>query len=105
MMKITNNKGFQMTFDNGLTISCQMGHGNYCSNRDLCKGYGAEMLQPITESDNCEVAIWKNAGSEREDWITDEIFEKIGMESTEEMVCGWVDTMTVAKLIAYVSTL
>ena len=101
MMKITQNKGFQMTFDNGLTISCQMGHSNYCSNRDLCKGYGAEMLQSITECDNCEVAIW----NKMDEWITGEIFEKLGMESSEQMVSGRVDTMTVAKLIAYVSTL
>jgi len=100
MMKITQNKGFQMTFNNGLTISCQFGSGNYCNNRDFGKGFQAEMRQPITECDNCEVAIWnKNAK-----WITGEIFEEMGMESTEDMVAGWVDTMTVAKLIAYVST-
>lgn len=100
MMKITQNKGFQMTFDNGLTISCQMGSGNYCSNRDFNKRYGAEMLQSITECDNCEIAIW----DENDNWITGEIFREMEMEISEEMVCGWVDTMTVAKLIAYVST-
>ena len=100
MMKITQNKGFQMTFDNGLTISCQMGHSNYCNNRDFSKGFQAEMDQPITQCENCEVAIW----NEHDEWITGKIFTEIGMESTEDMVAGWVDTMTVAKLIAYVST-
>ena len=100
MMKITQNKGFQMTFDNGLTISCQMGSSNYCSNRDFCRGFQAEMGQPITECDNCEVAIWDG----NDNWITGEIFREMEMESTEDMVAGWVDTMTVAKLIAYVSS-
>lgn len=100
MMKITENKGFQMTFDNGLTISCQMGSGNYCNNRDYNRGFRAEMRQPITECNNCEVAIW----DENDKWITGEIFREIEMESTEDAVAGWVDTMTVAKLIAYVSS-
>lgn len=100
MIKITENKGFQMTFDNGLTISCQIGSNNYCANRDFNKRYGAEMLQSITECDNCEIAIW----DEDNRWITGEIFREMGMESTEDAVAGWVDTMTVAKVIAYVST-
>jgi hypothetical protein len=32
--KSTNNKGFQMTFENGWTISVQFGYGNYCSHRN-----------------------------------------------------------------------
>lgn len=32
-----------MTFENGLTISCQMGSNNYCSNRDFYRGFQAEM--------------------------------------------------------------
>lgn len=98
MMKITENKGFQMTFENGLTISCQMGSNNYCSNRDF-KGYLREMYQRVTECNNCEVAIW----DEENRWLTGEIFKEMGLESTEDAVAGWVDTMTVAKLIAYVS--
>jgi hypothetical protein len=30
--KSTENKGFQMTFENGWTISVQFGYGNYCDN-------------------------------------------------------------------------
>jgi len=29
------NKGFQITFDNGMTMSVQWGVGNYCSRRSL----------------------------------------------------------------------
>ena len=30
MLVSTLNKGFQLTFENGLTISVQFGSGNYC---------------------------------------------------------------------------
>ena len=33
MFKISDNKGFQITFDNGYTVSVQFGPGNYGSNR------------------------------------------------------------------------
>jgi hypothetical protein len=32
MFRITDNKGFQVTFDNGYTVSVQFGPGNYGSN-------------------------------------------------------------------------
>lgn len=35
MFKITAGRGFQMTFDNGWTVSVQFGTGNYCENRSL----------------------------------------------------------------------
>ena len=100
MIKITENKGFQMTFDNGLTISCQIGSYNYCNNRDLNKGFQSEMKQSTTKCNNCEIAIW----DKNNNWITGEIFREMGMEITEDAVAGWVDTMTVAKVIAYVSS-
>ena len=102
MMRITHNKGFQMTFENGLTISCQMGANNYCSNREFNKGYAFEMSQSVTACENCEVAIWDNENR----WLTREIFAKFGIGSTgDDAVAGWVDTMTVAKLIGFVSTM
>lgn len=102
MMRITENKGFQMTFDNGLTISCQMGCSNYCSNRDFQKIFlfQSEMKQSVTECKDCEVAIW----NEKDEWITGKIFSEMGLDSSEDAVAGYVDTMTVAKIIAYVST-
>ena len=85
-----------MTFENGLTISCQMGSDNYCSNRDSSMTEN----QRTTECNNCEVAIRDKDNR----WITGEIFAEMGMDSTEDAVAGWVDTMTVAKVIAYVSS-
>lgn len=35
MFRINDNKGFQITFDNGYTVSVQFGPGNYGSNRQL----------------------------------------------------------------------
>ena len=35
MLRINDNKGFQITFDNGYTVSVQFGPGNYGSNREL----------------------------------------------------------------------
>ena len=35
MPRINDNKGFQITFDNGYTVSVQFGPGNYGSNRNL----------------------------------------------------------------------
>jgi hypothetical protein len=32
MLRINDNKGFQITFDNGYTVSVQFGPGNYGSN-------------------------------------------------------------------------
>lgn len=34
MLRITNQKGFQLTFENGWTVSIQFGFGNYCANYD-----------------------------------------------------------------------
>jgi hypothetical protein len=33
--KITDGKGFHITFENGYTISVQFGPGNYCDNYDM----------------------------------------------------------------------
>lgn len=40
MFKITDNKGFRLTFANGLTVSVQFGFGNYCENRNMRGGIG-----------------------------------------------------------------
>ncbi len=59
MFKITEGKGFQMTFDNGWTISVQWGPINSCNRK-------ATKLNPrdhfIWESNDAEVAIWDKDG-------------------------------------------
>lgn len=98
--KTTDNKGFQITFDNGYTISCQFGSQNYCENYRNGE-YRHEMNQSITECEDCEVAIWDS----RDNWITGDIVEKIGMESTEPMVQARVNSNEVAKIISYIVAL
>lgn len=43
--------GFQMTFENGWTISVQWGYGNYCANRDKKGSF------PCPDA---EIAAWPN---------------------------------------------
>ena len=43
MFRINDNKGFQITFDNGYTVSVQFGPGNYSSN------YNLSMLENINK--------------------------------------------------------
>jgi len=53
MFKITERKGFHITFANGYTVSVQFGYGNYCDNRN--KGaYGGD----VDPSTTAEVAAW-----------------------------------------------
>ena len=60
MFTSTFNKGFQITFENGWTISVQYGSGNYCENRNL---HGHDMIEwknrdGVIISLNAEIAIW-----------------------------------------------
>ena len=107
MFAATENKGFQITFGNGYTISCQFGAGNYCANygRHLESNYKylEEMNKIIHKCEDCEVAIWKN-GSVR--WVTKEIFEAVGLEvGYDEDVQANVTPDEVGKIIAYLITL
>ena len=52
MFKITEGKGFHMTFDNGCTVSVQIGRGNYGGN------YGLSFGDPILPSRLAEFAAW-----------------------------------------------
>lgn len=63
--KSTENKGFQLTFDNGLTISVQFGTMNYCSRKYL-EGeiFDSEMRTRIVESQTAEIAIWDNQNND-----------------------------------------
>jgi hypothetical protein len=51
MFKVTENKGFTITFENGYTASVQFGVGNYCENR----------FKDKSEDKSCdaEVTHWK----------------------------------------------
>jgi hypothetical protein len=85
MLKATMNRGFSLTFENGLTISVQFGGGNYCSNRNTSLDYQAEMKQQITECQNAEIAIWDK--------------EDIWFDFGDDQVKGYVNADDVAMWI------
>lgn len=61
MFRSTNNKGFQITFENGWTISVQFGYGSYCGNHHHPDGYKCSTNNIVTCPD-AEIAIWDKDG-------------------------------------------
>lgn len=90
--KSTLNKGFQMTFENGLTISVQFGGGNYCKNRN--NDFMAESKIDVVESPNAEIAIW----DEHKRWFNFGGDEVKGYVSPDE-VAKWIYKVSRAKSI------
>lgn len=66
--KITGNKGFHITFANGVTVSVQFGVGNYCDNHSAFGLLGHELEKQVIGSSNAEIAIWGKDGN----WLTKE---------------------------------
>ena len=67
MFRSTINKGFQITFDNGNTVSVQWGPGNYCAPthpKGRSAPHNAPMSTDFWESKTAEVAAWNEDG----DW-------------------------------------
>lgn len=52
------NRGFHMTFENGITVSVQWGKGNYCERRNKRGHITDDLKEPITTSPDAEIAIW-----------------------------------------------
>jgi hypothetical protein len=55
------NTGFQITFENGWTVSVQFGRGNYCSNRTEWNPISASD-RILFQSEDAEVAAWDENG-------------------------------------------
>lgn len=89
MIKVIRNEfqsGFQLTFDNGLTISVQIGYGNYCESRTITRfDYKNRDMDNPDSSSNAEIAIWDNVGN----WFN----------FGDETVKGWVPTEEVGEWI------
>lgn len=62
MFKITQGKGFHMTFDNGWTASVQWGIGNYCNNYTLDFRSSSDADAGAKGSDTAEIAAWDKDG-------------------------------------------
>jgi hypothetical protein len=90
MFKITDGKGFQMTFVNGWTVSVQFGPWNYCDNRDINPRSGESFARMNCEagkkgSNTAEIAAWNKNGK----WL----------KFDNDTVNGWVTPDDVAKFI------
>ena len=85
----TYNKGFNMTFENGISISVQWGSMNYCERRNYNDDFRQEMKSDFVKSPNAEIMI-------------------SGMDGIElgngDVVAGWLSTDKVAQLITACST-
>lgn len=64
--RITDGKGFQVTFENGYTVSVQFGWGNYCDNYDNPRigGYKEENIRlGESGSNTAETALLDSDGN------------------------------------------
>jgi hypothetical protein len=84
MFKTNQNKGFTMTFKNGITISVQFGAGNYCEQSKKHRGI-EQMQMDSVESKTAEIAIWDKEGA----WFS----------FGHDTVKGWVEADEVATWI------
>ncbi len=96
-LRITGSKGFQLSFENGLTISVQFGRGNYCQNKKsttLFPGHFADVECP-----NAEIAIFPTDTLLQNIWLTNKFLPK----KRGQDVVGYVKPDEIAKLIRRVS--
>lgn len=87
MINVTSspyNKGFQLTFANGWTVSVQIATGNYCDNRSY-----AHVGEQPSECANAEIAAWDANGK----WYS------FGNDN----VAGWKTPDEVSAFIAQVA--
>lgn len=90
MFKITQNKGFQITFSNGYTVSVQFGVGNYCDKKGS-GNYNEERMYDVWESPDAEVAVWDKDGN----WVRP--------ADMDDDVKGYLTPDEVAEIITKVS--
>lgn len=101
MLTATLNRGFQMDFENGVSISVQWGHGNYCSNRDFKKGYLESMKEEHAlgfKAQTAEILIEKDGEP-----ITPEFADSIEARHDGRVV-GWMNADQVGQAIEWART-
>lgn len=86
MFQICDSKGFQMTFENGVTLSVQFGPGNYCEHRSEEK-FNAPRNNRFWKSKDAEVAILLPDG---EFYQIQEHDQVEGWQTVED-VCKWIE--------------
>lgn len=95
MFRITMNKGFQVTFENGNTISVQFGYGNYCENRNAHEKYPIGKYVDFVECETAEIAIW----DKNDIWFTRQCFSDWYGENIGDDVKGYVSADMVADIM------
>lgn len=93
-LSISGNKGFQLKFSNGFTVSVQFGPYNYCANGNLPpQAWGMDRATtPVPKSPNAEVAVFHPNG------------EFLPMAGVGDTVRGWVTPDDVARLISWAAS-
>jgi hypothetical protein len=87
MFRITDNKGFQIVFENGCTLSVQFGPGNYTDSDIRNKDVAAPRNSHHWEAQTAEIAILLPNGGFYE--IGD--FDAVVGWQTAEDVAKWVE--------------
>lgn len=96
MFKTVQNRGFQMVFENGWTISVQFGPGNYSDARSFAPGdYDAPMKTKdgVWQSPNAEIAIWDAQGN----WHEFENGDTVKGWCTPNEVAEWIEKISNKK--------
>lgn len=88
--RITDGRGFQVTFENGWTVSVQFGPGNYCENKSMAIGRD-DALAGKRGSLDAETAVWGPDG------------QFIQREGTDDTVQGWQSPAQVLELLTWAS--
>ena len=70
---VNEGKGFTITFPNGITLSTQIGPGNYCENFDML---ATAAIPRRMESRTAELAVWGAKG----EWITERMMAALPAE-------------------------
>ena len=95
-LAITQGKGFGLSFDNGYTLSVQIGTMNYCDNY-IGMGYPTQDESEQVVSTTCEMAIIDKNG--------DLIVWPDGSGESYDTVGGYIPIADLPKWIAYVSAI
>jgi hypothetical protein len=90
MFRITDGRGFHMTFANGWTVSVQFGPYSHCSNRDLNSRIGESYARASRDagkqgSIDAEIAAWDS----------NDVWYDFG----DDKIKGWVKPDEVADFI------
>ena len=98
MFNVARNKGFQLQFTNGYTVSVQFGPGNYCDVR------GTDFSAPEKTS------RWSSQTAEVAAFLTDRVkgshIDYISIDGfTSNDVTGWLSTDEVAEFISKVAAI